>query len=322
MPGSPGGLARIDALFHSNGYTVAFSTAPVVFGAFPSLHAGDATMAALFISHFWPYLRVYAWSYTGILYWATMYLTHHYLIDLVAGACLATAFFYLFIPQSLKAFPPDNTTNSNWAIVNGFSEGNGSMGIVGTGRFDSYDIDTPSNANGNGSFYRAASEDSLSDEGRDAPPNPLTPYGHIRRVSTPLPSPRLGNIVPSVGSLSSTANAGGMHGGGKSHRHTASIASLIHAEERVEEGWSPVRKDFTFPIQSPSPYLPSPNPASGATAPSFAGRIGGSGMTPVRDSSAEGSSRMVVGGIGMADGDGVRARSPSWPTSGNNYGDV
>jgi hypothetical protein len=102
MKGSPGGLIRIDKLFHSNGYTITFSNAPVVFGAFPSLHSACATMEALFISHFFPQARPFVWTYAGILYWATMYLTHHYLVDVVAGACLAVAFFYFFMPSELK----------------------------------------------------------------------------------------------------------------------------------------------------------------------------------------------------------------------------
>ena len=63
MGGSPGGLARIDALFHSNGYTITFSNAPVPFGAFPSLHAGCSTMEALFLSHFFPAGRPFYWLY-------------------------------------------------------------------------------------------------------------------------------------------------------------------------------------------------------------------------------------------------------------------
>ena len=54
MHGSPGGLARIDALFGGQGYTNTFSNAPVPFGAFPSLHAGCSTMEALFLTHFFP----------------------------------------------------------------------------------------------------------------------------------------------------------------------------------------------------------------------------------------------------------------------------
>ncbi|PWZ00658.1 PAP2-domain-containing protein [Testicularia cyperi] len=112
MRGSPAGLARIDALFHSHGYTLTFTGAPMVFGAFPSLHAGNATIKALFCSYFFPLVirigrlrldaRVLYWSYCFWLYWCTMYLMHHYLIDLVAGACLATFSFYFFLTDEMR----------------------------------------------------------------------------------------------------------------------------------------------------------------------------------------------------------------------------
>jgi inositol phosphorylceramide synthase catalytic subunit len=108
MKGSPGGLIRIDTLFHSQAYTIAFSNAPVVFGAFPSLHSGCATFEAIFLSHFFPSLKPLAWTYAGILYWSTMYLTHHYLVDVVGGACLAVACFYFFLPQELKKVHPSD----------------------------------------------------------------------------------------------------------------------------------------------------------------------------------------------------------------------
>lgn len=85
MKGSPGGLARIDAIFGGHGYSNTFSNAPVPFGAFPSLHAGCATLEGLALSHFFPKSRPFIWTYVFVLYWSTMYLTHHYLIDLVAG---------------------------------------------------------------------------------------------------------------------------------------------------------------------------------------------------------------------------------------------
>lgn len=112
MRGSPAGLARIDSLFHSHGYTMTFTGAPMVFGAFPSLHAGNATMKALFCSYFFPVVirigrlrldaRVLYWGYCFWLYWCTMYLMHHYLIDLVAGACLATFSFYFFLTDTMR----------------------------------------------------------------------------------------------------------------------------------------------------------------------------------------------------------------------------
>lgn len=102
IPGSPAGLARIDELMHSHSYSSAFGASPLVFGAFPSLHAGSATVEALFMSHFFPKFKAFYWAYVGWLYWATMYLSHHYLVDAVAGACLATACFYILLPEHLR----------------------------------------------------------------------------------------------------------------------------------------------------------------------------------------------------------------------------
>lgn len=117
MKGSPAGLARIDQIFHGHGYTVGFTNAPVPFGAFPSLHSGDATMCALFCSYFFPLAldlplpgrrrlrfdaRILYWIYAFWLYWCTMYLMHHFLVDLVGGACLATGFFYYFLPDDIR----------------------------------------------------------------------------------------------------------------------------------------------------------------------------------------------------------------------------
>ncbi|TXT09010.1 hypothetical protein VHUM_02484 [Vanrija humicola] len=102
MPGSPGGLLRIDRVFNSTGYTNTFGSAPLVFGAFPSLHSGCAVMEALFLAHFFPFLKPLYWGYVGILWWATMYLSHHYLIDLTGGACLSVLVFYLFMPDDFK----------------------------------------------------------------------------------------------------------------------------------------------------------------------------------------------------------------------------
>jgi membrane-associated phospholipid phosphatase len=113
MPGSPGGLMRIDRIFGTSGYTNAFGSAPLIFGAFPSLHAGNATMEALTLGHFFPRFKAFYWAYVGVLYWSTMYLTHHYLIDVVGGGCLAMACFYYFMPKHFK----DINTGIEWEAV-------------------------------------------------------------------------------------------------------------------------------------------------------------------------------------------------------------
>lgn len=217
MKGSPGGLIRIDRLFHSHGYTVGFSNAPVVFGAFPSLHAGDATIAALFISHFFPHMTRYVWAYAGTLYWATMYLTHHYLIDVTCGACLATAFFYLFLPDELKG------TGGGPANLN-------TTGGRQRSKYEVYDLEAPRGGPADFDLSEASSDDEEMDITYRAP------AGKVPPVSTSLP--RRGGM------------AGGASKAAKSHRHTASIASLIRGDERSpEEGWSPIGATFVFPAR-------------------------------------------------------------------------
>ncbi|EAW09570.1 phosphatase PAP2 family protein [Aspergillus clavatus NRRL 1] len=106
MPGNPAGLARIDKLFGIDLYTSGFKQSPVVFGAFPSLHAADSTLAALFMSQVFPRLKPLFVTYTLWMWWATMYLSHHYAVDLVGGGLLATVAFYFaktrFMPRVQK----------------------------------------------------------------------------------------------------------------------------------------------------------------------------------------------------------------------------
>lgn len=93
MHGSPGGLARIDKLLHIHVYTTGFENSSVIFGAFPSLHSGCATMEALFFSYCFPFLRPLFIFYVCWLWWSTMYLTHHYFVDLMAGSVLSYIIF-------------------------------------------------------------------------------------------------------------------------------------------------------------------------------------------------------------------------------------
>ncbi|RDW73897.1 PAP2-domain-containing protein [Coleophoma crateriformis] len=103
MEGSPAGLARIDKLFGLDMYTTNFTASPLVFGAFPSLHSGNAVLEALFMSHCFPKLRPLVIAYAMWMWWATMYLSHHYAVDLVGGGILAAIVFYVakanFLPR-------------------------------------------------------------------------------------------------------------------------------------------------------------------------------------------------------------------------------
>ncbi|KAF8632359.1 hypothetical protein AX15_001916 [Amanita polypyramis BW_CC] len=274
MPGSPGGLARIDALFHSSGYTTAFSNSPLVFGAFPSLHSACGTMEALFISHFFPQYTKFIWTYVAVLYWSTMYLTHHYLIDVVGGACLATVFFYLFLPDDLKGpvalLPPHNFTllapnayahahslplhvngnglsklRSKYALYDleeprsGMSHGAAAAASTSDDDYyeDDYELDSASSSGGGPSASRSRAPP-MDEHAYPRTPNSAAPL----LIESPPKSKRVGEIGRKHGG-----------GGGRGHRHTASIASLIRGEERSEEdGWSPVADRFVLAGAPPS----------------------------------------------------------------------
>ncbi|TDL20378.1 PAP2-domain-containing protein [Rickenella mellea] len=229
VPGSAGGLARIDALFGSKGYQTTFAASPVVFGAFPSLHAGCATLEALAWSHFFPQTRTYAWAYCGLLYWATMYLTHHYLIDVVCGACLATAAWFLFLTDDLR-----------YADF-------GAGGRVRS-KHELYDLEAPpkSRRAGAAGRIRAVALDADGEDEEDWESSPRASDEEDITYRSPNPTTPH-SAVPLM--KNQQTQGGGKGGKGKrSHRHTASIASLIRADERVEEGWSPIGgKGFKFP---------------------------------------------------------------------------
>ncbi|KAG0689657.1 Aureobasidin resistance protein Aur1 [Pichia californica] len=93
MKGSPGGLGRIDLLLGFDMYTSGFTNSPLIFGAMPSLHSGCSTMDALWLSYLLPKATPIWVMYVIWLWFSTMYLTHHYFIDVVVGSCLAVFFF-------------------------------------------------------------------------------------------------------------------------------------------------------------------------------------------------------------------------------------
>ena len=117
IPGSPAGLARIDKLFGIDLYTSTFTASPMVFGAFPSLHAGNATIEALFMSHVFPRFRPLFVMYTLWLWWATMYLQHHYAVDLVGGSLLSGVVFYFVKARFLPRRQADKTFRWDYDFI-------------------------------------------------------------------------------------------------------------------------------------------------------------------------------------------------------------
>lgn len=117
MPGSPAGLARVDAIFGIDLYTTNFTNAPLPFGAFPSLHAANAVLEALFMSHCFPQFRTGFILYAGWVWWATMYLSHHYAIDLVGGGIIAAIFFFTARARWLPRRQADKLTRWEYEFV-------------------------------------------------------------------------------------------------------------------------------------------------------------------------------------------------------------
>ncbi|CAG8492504.1 4255_t:CDS:2 [Cetraspora pellucida] len=109
MPGHAGGLIRIDELFNFNTYETAFNGSPMVFGAFPSLHSACAIIQTLFISYTLPKSRPLCLTYVFWIWWACMYLTHHYMVDLVGGGVYAIVAFWF----AWDWLPPVNITGNS-----------------------------------------------------------------------------------------------------------------------------------------------------------------------------------------------------------------
>ncbi|KAF9953564.1 Aureobasidin resistance protein Aur1 [Modicella reniformis] len=105
MPGDPGGLARVDDILGVKMYGTTFTASPLVFGAFPSLHSADAVQIAFFLVYvFGPRTIPIAVGYVFWIWWATMYLGHHYVVDLVGGGAYAVVAFWIasfFLPSVL-----------------------------------------------------------------------------------------------------------------------------------------------------------------------------------------------------------------------------
>jgi len=89
MHGDPAGLGRIDELFHIDFYDTTFTGNPLPWGAWPSLHSGFACYSATFLIYLYPKCTPFFILYVLWIWWATMYLGHHYFVDLIGGLVYA-----------------------------------------------------------------------------------------------------------------------------------------------------------------------------------------------------------------------------------------
>lgn|GEM_PF-371255 len=89
--GNPAGLARVDTWLGTPYFADLYRQSTYVFGAMPSLHAAAPIWVALWTRKTW--LRVLVWGYALMMCFFAVYLTHHYMIDVLAGALLAGAIY-------------------------------------------------------------------------------------------------------------------------------------------------------------------------------------------------------------------------------------
>jgi membrane-associated phospholipid phosphatase len=86
---SPGGLARVDGWLGLPLATTFYSKSANVFGAMPSLHMAYATLVAWVAARHGGWLRAVTLLYAASMALSAVYLRHHYILDVLAGAALA-----------------------------------------------------------------------------------------------------------------------------------------------------------------------------------------------------------------------------------------
>ncbi|KAH6711105.1 hypothetical protein BKA61DRAFT_677736 [Leptodontidium sp. MPI-SDFR-AT-0119] len=117
MPGSAAGLVRVDAVLGTHIYANAFKASPLVFGAFPSLHGAFSCCCFLFVAR---YSRrgTYILGFYVLWQWfSTMYLRHHWRIDLLGGliySAAAYSIFYRSLQRIDKAYVMGVSGDNGW----------------------------------------------------------------------------------------------------------------------------------------------------------------------------------------------------------------
>jgi membrane-associated phospholipid phosphatase len=85
---SPAGLLRFDALLHYPLAASFYAKSANVFGAMPSLHVAYATLVAWVVYPLGGKLRWAAIAFAVSMAFSAVYLRHHYILDVMAGALL------------------------------------------------------------------------------------------------------------------------------------------------------------------------------------------------------------------------------------------
>ncbi|PQE05233.1 putative IPT1 Mannosyl diphosphorylinositol ceramide synthase protein [Rutstroemia sp. NJR-2017a BBW] len=117
MPGSAAGLVRVDKVLGTHIYANAFKASPLVFGAFPSLHGAFSCCCFFFIGR---YSRkgVFLLGFYVLWQWfSTMYLRHHWRLDLLGGlaySAFAFSLFYRGLQKIDRAYATGVSGGNGW----------------------------------------------------------------------------------------------------------------------------------------------------------------------------------------------------------------
>lgn len=111
-PASTAGLARLDALLGVPITATIYSKSAYVFGAMPSLHVAYSTLVAGVAFPLAGKLRLATLAVAFSMAFSAVYLRHHYLLDVVAGAALALPVVWLMSvvgPRAARALEAATT---------------------------------------------------------------------------------------------------------------------------------------------------------------------------------------------------------------------
>lgn len=117
MPGSAAGLVRVDAVLGTHIYANAFKASPLVFGAFPSLHGAFSCCCFFFVARYSRKGGFLLGFYVLWQWFSTMYLRHHWRIDLLGGLIysgFAFSCFYKSLVLIDRAYAFGSSGGNGW----------------------------------------------------------------------------------------------------------------------------------------------------------------------------------------------------------------
>jgi len=88
VDGSAADLSNADQLLNFDLFQRLYGTSPLVFGSFPSLHAAWPVVITVMAARGY-ILRTLGIIYSLIVWWAAIYLNHHFFVDVLGGAIFA-----------------------------------------------------------------------------------------------------------------------------------------------------------------------------------------------------------------------------------------